>query len=427
VSLAVISLSALILALALSSISTVNVGFLAIVLAWLVGVYGGGQTVEQVIAGFPASLFLTLVGLTLLFSMAQVNGTLDRITYKAVRRAAGSPGMIPFVFFILSNILASVGPGHIAATALMAPLAMAAAGRYGIPAFLMAIMVANGASSGSLSPIAPTGVVVEGIIMDKIPSLGDVRWQIYMNNLVGHVLIAWSGYLLLGGWKLLRKPQGPAEAGQYANGPVNAGQERVEDTPFTWKQWLTCGVIVGLVASVIFLKLNVGLAAFAGAVILTLTRAADEGAAVKAMPWGVIMMVSGVTLLVTMVDKAGGMALFADFLAKLATPSSVTAVAAFFSGVISIYSSTIAVVLPTLLPTVPDLIKNIGGGDALGIVSSMIIGGHVVDVSPLSTLGALCMASAPPGTNSKKLFNQLLVWGISMTVVAAAVCSVMFR
>ena len=71
-SLAVISLSALILALALSSISSINVGFLAIVLAWLVGVYAGGMTVDQVIAGFPSSLFLTLVGLTLLFGIGLV-------------------------------------------------------------------------------------------------------------------------------------------------------------------------------------------------------------------------------------------------------------------------------------------------------------------------------------------------------------------
>ena len=41
-------------------------------------------------------------------------------------------------------------------------------------------------------------------------------------------------------------------------------------------------------------------------------------------------MVSGVTLLVTMVDKSGGMALFADFLSRLATPGTATAVAAFF-------------------------------------------------------------------------------------------------
>ena len=336
------------------------------------------------------------------------------------RRSAARPappGVIPFVFFFLTNILASVGPGHIAATALMAPLAMAAAGRYGIPAFLMAIMVANGASSGSLSPIAPTGVVVEGITTMKL-GMGDVRWAIYFNNLIAHLVIAWTGYLVLGGWKLLRRKDLPPEGGSHDSpaGGFRLQAEDIDDTPLNWKQWLTCAVIVGLVASVIFLKLNVGLAAFAGAVILTLTRAADETAAVKAMPWGVIMMVSGVTLLVSMVDKNGGMALFADFLGRLATPGTVTAVAAFFSGLISIYSSTIAVVLPSLLPTVNDLVKNIGGGDPLAIVSSMIVGGHVVDVSPLSTLGALCLAAAPPGTNTKKLFNQLLAWGVSMTV-----------
>lgn len=463
--LAVISLSALILALALSSISAINVGFLAIVLAWVVGVYAGHMTVDQVIAGFPVSLFLTLVGLTLLFSMAQVNGTLDRITHKAVSRAAGTPGVIPFVFFILTSVLAAIGPGHIAATALMAPLAMAAAGRYGIPPLLMAIMVANGASSGSLSPIAPTGVVVEGITT-KI-GMGDVRWAIYLNNFVAHTAIAWTGYLLLGGWRLLRKaplkgvPYAAVAAGRPFTGQhdeavavaadagrpstepsADAGRPSTEPTadvgrPFTgrqneggaldWKQWLTCGVIAALVASVIFLKFNVGMAAFAGAVILTFARAADETTAVKAMPWGVIMMVCGVTLLVSIVEKNGGMALFSGFLARLATPITVTAVAAFFSGLISIYSSTIGVVLPALLPTVPGLIAKIGGGNPLAIVSSMIVGGHLVDVSPLSTLGALCLAAAPPGTNERKLFTQLLVWGCSMTVVAAVVCWLFFR
>ena len=425
-SLAVLSLSALILALALSSISAINVGFLAIVMAWLVGVYAGGMTVEQVIAGFPVSLFLTLTGLTLLFSMAQVNGTLDRLTHRAVRSTGGPPGVIPFVFFVLTSILAAIGPGHIAACALMAPLAMAAAGRYGIPPFLMAIMIANGASSGSLSPIAPTGVVVEAITTNEL-GLGDVRWQIYLNNLIAHTVIAWTAYMALGGWRLLRRQNLPPEGGSHGTRAVEAGSHDDREAPFTWKQGLTCAVIVALVASVIFLELNVGLAAFAGAVILTFARAADETSAVKTMPWGVIMMVSGVTLLVTMVDKNGGMALFADFLSKLSTPATVTAVTAFFSGVISIYSSTIGVVLPALLPTVDDLIMNIKGGDTLAVVSSMIVGGHLVDVSPLSTLGALCMASAPAGTNARRLFTQLLLWGVSMTVVAAVVCWVFFR
>src|SRR5688572_20169590 len=438
VSLAAISLCALILALALSCTTTVNVGVLAIVLAWIVGVYFGGMPVEQIIGGFPSSLFLTLAGLTLLFAQAQVNGTLDRLTHRAVRGAAGAPGVIPFIFFGLTFTLASIGPGHIAATALMAPLAMAAAGRYKISPFLMAIMVANGASAGSLSPIAPTGVVVEGITMKM--GLIDVRWTIFLNNFIAHTTIAWAGYLLLGGWRLLLAPrtrlrqgyggqEGAPNGTETAAGPAaseSIGRQIADDRPLEWRHWLTCAVILMLITGVIVFNINVGLGAFAGAVVLTLARAANEKAAVQAMPWGVIVMVCGVTLLVSLLERTGGMALFADFLGRLATPETSTAAAAFFSGVISLYSSTIGVVLPALLPTIPKLIEQMGGGDALALVSSMIIGGHLVDVSPLSTLGALCLAAAPPGTDTRALFNKLLAWGLSMTVVAALVCWVFF-
>ena len=99
--------------------------------------------------------------------------------------------------------------------------------------------------------------------------------------------------------------------------------------PFGWRQWVTTAVIVALVASVIAFNINVGVAAFAGAVLLTLVRAADEQAAVRAMPWGVIMMVCGVTVLVALLERTGGIALFAQFLARVSTPESATAVAGF--------------------------------------------------------------------------------------------------
>src|SRR5262245_2899786 len=97
-SLAAISLAALILALVISCVSEMNIGVLAIVFAWVVGSWGGIR-VEQVIAGFPSSLFLTLVGLTLLFSQAQENGTLDRVARSAVRLCRGNAGLIPMMFF----------------------------------------------------------------------------------------------------------------------------------------------------------------------------------------------------------------------------------------------------------------------------------------------------------------------------------------
>ena len=431
--LAALSLAALIVALALSMGTSVNVGLVALVLAWLVGVYAGGMRVEQVLAGFPIGLFLTLVGITLLFAQAQVNGTLGRISRRAIRACRGNVGAIPMMFFLLSALLSAVGPGSIAATALMAPLGMAAAGRYGIPPFLMAIMIADGASAGSVSPFTPTGNIVSGVAA-KI-GLPNTVWTIGANNFVAHATVAFSGYFLLGGWRLFRRGRADVAVGEPEltveqpiaeadDDPRSAAGD--ESQAFDRRHFATLLVIAALVLSVIVFQLNVGLAALAGAVILTLARAANERAAVAAMPWQVILMVSGITVLVALLEKSGGMDLFTQFLARFTTPATSTAVAAFFTGVVSIYSSTTGVVLPALLPTIPGLIQHVGGGDAMALLSSMTVGGHLVDVSPLSTLGALCLAAAPPGTNTRRLFNQLLAWGASMAFVGALVCWVLF-
>jgi di/tricarboxylate transporter len=138
------------------------------------------------------------------------------------------------------------------------------------------------------------------------------------------------------------------------------------------------------------------------------------------------MMVTGVTVLIALLEKTGGMALFTSMLARMSTPDTVTGVTAFFTGIISIYSSTSGVVLPAFLPTVPGLVERLGGGDPIAIASSMNVGGHLVDVSPLSTLGALCLACAPATEDSRALFNKLMAWGISMAFVGALVCWVFF-
>ena len=62
----------------------------------------------------------------------------------------------------------------------------------------------------------------------------------------------------------------------------------------------------------------------------------------------------------------------------------------------------------------------------VAIASSMNIGAHLVDVSALSTLGALCMAAAPKHEDSQKLFNNLMIWGLSMTLVGSAICWLFF-
>ena len=415
---ATISLGALAVAIVVSCTSRIHVGFLAIALAWVVGVYVAGLSANEIMAGFPTRLFLTLTGVTLLFSQAQANGTLDRIAHRAVRYCRGNVGVIPMMFFGLAFMLASIGPGNIASTALVAPMAMAVAGQVGIPAFLIAIMVGNGANAGSLSPIAPTGVIVNSIMADI--GMGGFEWHTYLNNMMAHTVIAFTAYFLLGGWKLI---------GRYHTGAivVPGGEGSADaDWGFAREHYVTLAVIVALIVGVIFFDVHIGLGAFGGAIMLSFLRAGDEMKAVTIMPWRVIMMVCGVTVLIAMMDRTGGLDLFTRLLAGVSTPESVTAVIAFSTGFISIYSSTSGVVLPAMLPTVPGLVEQLGNVEPIAIASAMNVGGHLVDVSALSTLGALCLAAAPKTEDTRLLFNKLMAWGLSMTVVGAGVCYLLF-
>lgn len=421
--LAWVSLSALFLAIFVSCTTRLNVGILCLAFSWIIGVYLGGMKLDEVAQGFPVQLFLTLTGVTLLFTQAQVNGTLDKVAHRAVRLCRGNAGLVPVMFFLLAAALASMGPGNIATTALLAPMAMAIGGRAGVPAFLMAIMVGNGANAGSLSPFAPTGVIVNSLMANI--GLAGLEWRTYANNFLAHFAVAFTGYLLLGGWSLfrLRREKGAASVLGVPAPDVHAnpGSDR-----FDFRNWTTLGVIFSLIAGVIFFRVHVGMGAFAGAVVLALLRVAEHEESIRKMPWRVILMVSGVTVLIALLEKTQGMDLFADLLARFATPGSVTGVIAFVTGLISAYSSTSGVVLPAFLPTIPGLVERLGGADPIAIAFSMNVGSHLVDVSPLSTIGALCLAAAPATEDTRVLFNKLLAWGLSMTVVGGVACYIFF-
>ena len=413
-SLAAVSLIALLAVIVFSCFAPVNIGFLSIALAFLIG-RAGGIPVPAIVGGFPASLFVTLTGITLLFSQARVNGTLEQVATRSVALARGNRGMIPIIFFFLGLGLASIGAGNIAAAALLAPVAMTVAGRAGISGFLMAIMFGNGVNAGALSPLAPTGIIARDLMGRA--GLEGFEWANYFNTLAAQSLVAFGGYFLLGGLKLFRANTESDE------GPPPSETKR---PPITGHQWLTLGAITALILSVVLLRIDVGLGAFVAAAILTLLRAADEEAAMRCMPWGVILMVSGVTILVEVLGKTGGMALFTGLLARLSGPAYVTGVIALVTGVISVYSSSSGVVLPAFLPTIPGLVEKLGGGDPLMIAYSINVGSHLVDVSPLSTLGALCLAAAPASEDRNRLFRQLMAWGWSMALVGGLVCQLLF-
>jgi Mg2+/citrate symporter len=133
-------------------------------------------------------------------------------------------------------------------------------------------------------------------------------------------------------------------------------------------------------------------------------------------------MVVTISTAVGLVEQAGGLQWFQAAVGRYATAETVHPVLAFLTGIISAYSSTSAVVLPAFLPMVPGIAGRLPGTDPLALAISINIGSAMVDVSPLSTIGALCIAAAPEGTDKSQLFTRLMIWGFAMALVAAALC-----
>ena len=440
---AIMSIAALTIVVIISCINEdLHVGFLSIGLAIIVGGVWGNTTGAKVMSYFPVSLFMILAGVTFLFGMAQTNGTMEKLTAYSVRVCKGNTAIVPLIVFLLTTFITTIGPGNIAGCALMAPVAMAIATRVGMPAFLMTLVVVGAANGAAFSPFAPTGIISNGLIAKMAPQLPEITkqmsldalaWKIHFNSEVAQGVVNIGGFFLLGGWAWIQKQRGAT---------IDIDELAPKPEPFTKPQWLTLGMVALLILLVVLPGLpgmkavfpktvlnmlsNVGSVAFILSCVLMLTGSGDSKAAVKVMPWGVIMMVCGVTVLIEVMDKSGGLNALVKIIGAISNPVTVNAWLGLITGVISAYSSSSGVVMPMFLPMVPGLIKEIGGGNPVALISSINIGAHLVDSSPLSTLGALCIACAGEHEDKAKLFRNLLIWGLSMSVVGAIVCWLFF-
>ena len=342
----------------------------------------------------------------------------------------------------MTTFITTIGPGNIAGTALMAPVAMAIATRVGMPAFLMTLLVVGAANGAAFSPFAPTGIISNGIIARMAPGLGipveslsGLAWKIHFNSEIAQAFANVGGFFVMGGWAWITKQRG-------ADLDINELAPKPE--PFDKHQMLTLAMVAFLIILVVlpglapmkpFFKANmwltnmitnVGTIAFILASVLMLTGSGDSKKAIKVVPWGVIMMVCGVSLLIEVMDKAGGLNAFIKMIGAVSNPTTVNGTLAFVTGIISAYSSSSGVVMPMFLPMVPGIIKEIGGGNPASLISSINVGAHLVDTSPLSTLGALCIACAGDHEDKAKLFRKLLIWGLAMSLVGSAICLLFF-
>ena len=404
---AIFSLLLLLSAIILGFVRKMNTGLLAFAFALLLGKLAGIPD-KEIIKGFNYSLFIMLLGVTYLFSLAQMNGCLELLAKKVVAMAGKRTWLIPIIIYLFSTVLAAIGPGTVPTMAIMMVFSMALAAEMGInPAMLSALSVL-GAAGGGVSPLASTGII--GINLCAGFGVTGTEIPFLVNGVLSSTVYGTIVYIICGGYKL------------HSDKETN-----LKDLPgFNSKQLITLAGIVIMVFMVMILKINVGLTAFAVAAVLSFLRVADETKAILRIPWGTLLLITGVGVLMNLIIKLGGIALLADILASIMTEKTAMTVMGLTAGIMSWFSSTSGVVMPTLLPVIPDIMARLGSNiNPIEMATGITMMSNTAGISPLSTGGALALAAYSSAANAdaerqQKLFLQM--FGISaLGVVSLAI------
>lgn len=84
--------------------------------------------------------------------------------------------------------------------------------------------------------------------------------------------------------------------------------------------------------------------------------------------------------------------------------------------------------MPAFLPMLPLLMQQIGlpNNMLMPLIITTIVCGHLTDMSPLSTTGAVFISGSPDTVDARPLYKGMLVWGLSMSVVGAVMMWAIF-
>ena len=244
---------------------------------------------------------------------------------------------------------------------------------------------------GGLSPITLNGIVANTLAIQNGVDHYMPIWGAYSFSIF---LMAFLAYLFFKGWKV-----------------PNTEPDK-DFTPFHKAQVVTVICIILVCLATIFFKQNIGLVCLAFAAILILFNYCDQKVAIAAVPWGTLMLITGMSMLLHVVDKSGGITFLTKMLSGIITTSTAQPIMIALGGLMGAVSSGTGVVMPTLIPLAAKLAAANPDLNAISLMLGVIVGTNGVVLSPFSTVGALACGCAPDGVDVNKLYKNLLLTAI---------------
>ncbi|WP_406167547.1 SLC13 family permease [Streptomyces canus] len=441
-----ISILVLVVVFVIATTRSVNMGALAFAAAFAVGELVADLDADGIFAGFPGDLFVVLVGVTYLFAIARANGTTDWLVHASIRLVRGRVALIPWVMFAITGALTAIGAVSPAAVAIVAPIALSFAARYGISPLLMGAMVVHGAQGGGFSPISIYGTIVNGIVEREHLPGNEVF--LFLASLIVNLVIAGVMFVLFGGLKLWAQGAVPLDEAAGAGGapdkrdtpddgtgaapssgavtssgtgPATAVATRTEapdTTRLTPARIATLTALVALVVAVLAFDLDAGLTSITLAVILSAAWPEDSRKAVGQIAWSTVLLICGVLTYVGVLEEIGTIKWAGEGVGGIGVPLLAAVLLCYIGAIVSAFASSVGIMGALIPLAVPFLAQ--GEIGAVGMVAALAVSATVVDVSPFSTNGALVLAAAPD-VDRERFFRQLMIYGGIVVAVVPAV------
>lgn len=414
-----ISILVLVVVFVIATTRSINMGALAFAAAFGVGELVADLDADGIFAGFPGDLFVVLVGVTYLFAIARANGTTDWLVHAAIRLVRGRIVLIPWVMFAITGALTAIGAVSPAAVAIVAPIALSFAARYGISPLLMGALVVHGAQAGGFSPISIYGSIVNGVVERE--NLPGNELVLFFASLVVNLIIASVVFVLFGGLKLKGRDlatEGKAE-GKDGAAKDGDGALAADSAQLSPARIATLTALAALVVAVLVFDLDAGLSSITLAVVLSTFWPDASRRAVSEVAWPTVLLICGVLTYVGVLEEMGTIDYAGNAVGDIGVPLLAAVLLCYIAAIISAFASSVGIMGALIPLAVPFLAQ--GEIGAVGMIAALAVSATVVDVSPFSTNGALVLAAAPD-VDRERFFRQLMVYGgIVVAVVPAAV------
>jgi di/tricarboxylate transporter len=416
---------AIVVSIALGYRTKINTGFFAIAFAYLIGCFVLDLKPSDVVKMWPIGIFFVIFAVSMFYNFALVNGTLEKLAGHLLYGCRRTPHLLPFAVFIAATVIAGMGAGFYTVLAFMAPITLLLCDKTGMSKIIGGMAVNYGALAGANFMTSQSGLIFRGLMQNAgvdadvafVNSIG-----IFASTMIIPVLVL-GGLVLSNGH---RTAMSAADAGATRPEPFDRNQRKTLTLIFTMMVIVLAAPLLHLAFpsnhTITFVnsKMDIGLVASVFAVIALLMKLGDEKKVVAMVPWGTLIMICGVGMLISVAIKAGTITLLASWVGTSLPGFLVPVAMGIVAAVMSLFASTLGVVTPALFPTVSSIVASTGI-DPMVLFVCIVVGAQSSAISPFSSGGSLVLGACATDEGRAQLFPQLLFRAVPIGAFAALV------